>query len=93
MLKKSKLFDDNMKWELYKSYTFLSEKSQNKIVQMLEYERKMILNFIKDFKDKEDTNFVKMKEYIERKRLQEIRKQEASDKENISNLLFELEVV
>lgn len=93
MLKKSKLFDDNMKWELYKSYTFLSEKSQNKIVQMLEYERKMILNFIKDFKDKEDTNFVKMKEYIERKRLQEIRKQEASDKENISNLLLELEVV
>jgi hypothetical protein len=60
---------------------------------MLEYERKMILNFIKDFKDKEDTNFVKMKEYIERKRLQEIRKQEASDKENISNLLLELEVV
>lgn len=95
MLNKSRILDEKFKNEVISWYEYLSENSKKDIKNILEYERKILIDCLSNLKNEDDMSFVKVKEFIERKMLQEIRKEEQLEEENkvsINNLLLELEL-
>lgn len=81
-IKNSKIFNEQLKLQLITHFNKLNEIQKNKILEFLNYEKYLVLNYLKSLKNSEIMSFEEIKNNIESLHRNNRKKLETEDENN-----------